>query len=85
MINWGILGLGNMGKEFLNCFAHPFQKILPEDWSLWSEGSVSFGRIGETGLSSAQDISALGITIGADKKIENNPGKDKIVLFFKIL
>ena len=52
--------------------AHPFQKILPEDWSLWSEGSVSFGRIGETGLSSAQDISALGITIGADKKIENN-------------
>jgi predicted dehydrogenase len=27
MINWGILGLGNMGKEFINCFAHPFQKI----------------------------------------------------------
>ena len=36
------------------------------------EGSVSFGKFGETGLSSAQDISALGITIGADKKIENN-------------
>jgi len=52
--------------------AHPFQKILPEDWSLWSEGSVSFGRIGDTSLSSAQDISALGISIGADKKIKNN-------------
>ena len=51
---------------------HPLQKILPEDWALWSEGSVSFGRIGDTSLSSAQDISALGITIGADKKIKNN-------------
>ena len=51
---------------------HPLQKILPEDWALWSEGSVSFGKIGETSLSSAQDISALGISIGADKKIENN-------------
>ena len=51
---------------------HPLQKILPEDWALWSEGSVSFGRIGDTSLSSAQDISALGISIGADKKIENN-------------
>jgi len=51
---------------------HPLQKILPEDWALWSEGSVSFGRIGDTSLSSAQDIRALGITIGADKKIENN-------------
>ncbi|SVC05134.1 uncharacterized protein METZ01_LOCUS257988, partial [marine metagenome] len=29
-------------------------------------------KIGETSLSSAQDISALGISIGADKKIENN-------------
>ena len=51
---------------------HPLQKILPEDWALWGEGSVSFGRIGDTSLSSAQDISALGITIGADKKIKNN-------------
>ena len=51
---------------------HPLQKILPEDWALWSEGSVSFGRIGDTSLSSAQDIRALGITIGADKKIDSS-------------
>ena len=51
---------------------HPLQKILPKDWALWSEGSVSFGRIGDTSLSSAQDIRALGITIGADKKIDSN-------------
>ena len=51
---------------------HPLQKILPKDWALWSEGSVSFGKIGETSLSSAQDISALGISIGADKKIDSS-------------
>ena len=51
---------------------HPLQKILPEDWALWSEGSVSFGRIGDTILSSAQDIRALGVTIGVDKKIVSN-------------
>ena len=57
---------------------HPLQKILPEDWALWSEGSVSFGKISETYLSSAQNISALGISIGVDKKIDNN----KISRFF---
>jgi len=57
---------------------HPLQKILPEDWALWSEGSMSFGKIGETYLSSAQDISALGISIGADKKIDNS----KVSRFF---
>ena len=61
--------LTNLAPKFS---IHPLQKILPEDWALWSEGSVSFGRIGDTSLSSAQDISALGISIGADKKIENN-------------
>ncbi len=48
------------------------QKIFPKDWALWSEGSVSFGKAGETSLSSAQDISALGISIGADKKIDSS-------------
>ena len=60
--------LTNLSPKFS---VHPLQKILPEDWALWSEGSVSFGKIGETGLSSAQDIRALGITIGTDKKIDS--------------
>ena len=51
---------------------NPLQKIVPEDWAAWSEGSVSFGKIGETNLSSAQDITALGISLGADKKIDDN-------------
>tara|TARA_B100000686_G_scaffold336209_1_gene405829 strand:+ start:57 stop:2228 length:2172 start_codon:yes stop_codon:yes gene_type:complete len=61
--------LTNLSPKFS---VHPLQKILPEGWALWSEGSVSFGKIGETGLSSAQDIRALGITIGTDKKIDSS-------------
>ena len=51
---------------------NPLQKIIPDDWATWSEGSVSFGKIGETNLSSAQDMTSLGISIGADKKVNEN-------------
>ena len=51
---------------------NPLQKIIPNDWATWSEGSVSFGKIGETNLSSAQDMTSLGISIGADKKVNEN-------------
>ena len=51
---------------------NPLQKIIPDDWTTWSEGSVSFGKIGETYLSSAQDMTSLGISIGADKKVNEN-------------
>jgi len=51
---------------------NPLQKIIPDDWTTWSEGSVSFGKIGETNLSSAQDMTSLGISIGTDKKVNEN-------------
>ena len=54
---------------------NPIQKldqILPNDWAVWSEGSVSFGKIGDNPLSSAQDMTSLGISIGADKKTDND-------------
>ena len=47
-------------------------QILPDDWEAWSEGSISFGKIGETSLSSVQDIDSLGITVGADTKMDND-------------
>ncbi len=53
----------------------PIQKldqILPNDWEAWTEGSISFGKIGETSLSSAQDIDGFGITVGADKKMDED-------------
>ena len=38
----------------------------------WTEGSISFGKIGETSLSSAQDIDSIGITVGVDTKIDKD-------------
>ncbi|MDC1463800.1 autotransporter domain-containing protein [Alphaproteobacteria bacterium] len=54
---------------------NPLQKldqILPNDWEVWSEGSISFGKIGENSLSSAQDIDSLGITVGVDTKMDDD-------------
>ncbi|MDB9930743.1 autotransporter domain-containing protein [Candidatus Pelagibacter sp.] len=54
---------------------NPLQKldqILPNDWEVWSEGSISFGKIGENSLSSAQDIASLGITVGVDTKMDDD-------------
>ena len=47
-------------------------QFLPDDWEVWDEGSISFGKIGDSSLSSAQDIDSLGITVGVDTKINND-------------
>ncbi len=45
---------------------------LSDDWSFWSEGSVSIGRTGDTSTSSSKKINTKGITLGMDKKINKN-------------
>ena len=47
-------------------------ELLPNDFSYWSEGNVSIGRIGDTNSASTKAISTHGITLGADKKIDKN-------------
>ena len=42
------------------------------NWSFWSEGSISIGRTGDSATSSFKDITASGITLGADKKGEDD-------------
>ena len=59
-------------KKTLSQQFRQLQKNLPEDWALWTEGSISFGKIGENSLSSAQDIDSLGITVGVDTKIDDD-------------
>ena len=44
------------------------------NWSYWSEGTISIGKVGDSLSSSAKSINTTAITIGADKKI----GKDRI-------
>jgi len=54
---------------------NPLQKldqILPDDWVAWTEGSISIGKIGDSALSSKQDLDSLGITMGADTKMDND-------------
>ena len=41
---------------------------LSDEWSFWSEGSVSIGRTGDTSTSSSKKINTKGITLGMDKK-----------------
>jgi len=47
-------------------------KLLPNDFSYWSEGNVNIGRVGDTSSASTKAISTHGITLGADKKIDKN-------------
>jgi len=38
------------------------------NWSTWSEGTVSIGKVGDTLTSSAKNINSSAITVGADRK-----------------
>ena len=42
------------------------------NWSFWSEGSISIGRTGDSATSPFKDIKTSGITLGADKKGEDD-------------
>ena len=42
------------------------------NWSFWSEGEVSIGKIRDTLTSSSKNISTTAITIGVDKRTDNN-------------
>ena len=44
------------------------------NWSFWSEGTISIGKIGDTSVASSKDINTSAITLGADKR-----GKDNIM------
>ena len=42
------------------------------NWSFWSEGTISIGSTGDTGQSSSKSINTSAITLGADKKGDDN-------------
>ena len=41
------------------------------NWSYWSEGTISVGKVGDSLSSSAKNINTTAITIGADKSTDN--------------
>ena len=74
----------NIKFNFSNAMLASLSKVIPasidvnevsnlsDTWSFWSEGSISVGKIGDTSSSSSKDIDSNGITIGMDKKIDEN-------------
>ena len=42
-----------------------------DDWLFWSEGSVSVGKVGDTSNSSSKDVNTNAVTLGWDRKIDN--------------
>ena len=42
-----------------------------ERWGVWSEGNISFGRIGQQDGNLGQDIHSDGVTFGIDKRIND--------------
>ena len=65
-----------LAKSFVNMpkipNLNPFQGLQTDEWSSWIKADVTIGRIGDTSLSSVQDISIQGVSLGADKKIDND-------------
>ena len=47
-------------------------KLIPDDWSSWSEGTISITKIGDTSNSSSKEIDSQGIAVGFDKKLNDN-------------
>ena len=46
--------------------------LIPKNWSVWSEGSVSITTIGDNNNSSSKDIDTHGLAFGIDTKLNNN-------------
>ena len=75
----------NIKFNFSNSMMASLSKVIPvsnktndaldklsDNWSFWSEGSVSVGKVDGTAFSSPKDINSNGITLGMDKKISEN-------------
>ena len=47
-------------------------ELKVNNWSFWSEGTVSFGKTGDSITSFAKEIKTSAITIGADRRADNS-------------
>ncbi len=62
-----------LANQVLNSLSEKFlqkQKVTKK-WGAWSEGNISFGRIGQQDGNLGQDIHSDGITFGIDKRIND--------------
>ena len=47
-------------------------ELKDNNWSFWSEGTISFGKTGDSIISSSKKIKTSAITIGADRRTDNS-------------
>ena len=62
-----------LANQILNSLSEKFLQKQKETkkWGAWSEGNISFGRIGQQDGNLGQDIHSDGITFGIDKRIND--------------
>jgi uncharacterized protein with beta-barrel porin domain len=68
-LDFGNAVLTSLTNELL---AKNDKKIIPDDWSSWSEGSISVSKIGDSLGSSSSETNAQAIAFGFDTKLNNN-------------
>ena len=68
-LDFGNAVLTSLTNELL---AKNDKKIIPDDWSSWSEGTISMTKIGDTSNSSSKEIDSQGIAVGFDKRLNDN-------------
>ena len=68
-LNPKISKIANIVPETINFNKIPNRSI--DDWLFWSEGSVSVGKVGDTTNSSSKDVNTNAVTLGWDRKIDD--------------
>ena len=68
-LNPKISKIANIVPETINFNKIPKRSI--DDWLFWSEGSVSVGKVGDTTNSSSKDVNTNAVTLGWDRKIDD--------------
>ncbi len=63
--------MASLVKKISNSKIKDDKKDEQKDIFYWSEGSISVGKVGETGISSAKKIGTNALTFGADKFTDN--------------
>jgi surface protein len=68
-LDFGNVTFTSLANELL---AKNDKSIIPDDWSSWSEGSISVSKIGDSSNSSSSETDAQAIAFGFDTKLNDN-------------
>ena len=64
--------LASSADRLKNKFAKKKNTQKKSDWSYWSQGDISIGRVGDTAKQKPKEVKSTGIMFGGDKKVGEN-------------